>query len=58
MMGLITTIFNLFGCSEQTKKNEGKLSKAEKDQIAQSIDLFENRPMYIELTEQVIDTIT
>jgi hypothetical protein len=55
-MGLITTILNLFGCSGQTKKDDRKLSKADEDQLAKSIDAFKNRPIYKELTGQVIDT--
>ena len=55
-MGLITTISNLFGCSGQTKKDDGKLSKLEEDQLAKSVDAFKNRPIYKELTEQVIET--
>ena len=55
-MGLITTILNLFGCSGQTKKDDRKLSKADQDQLAKSIDAFKNRPIYKELTEQVIET--
>jgi len=56
IMGLITTILNLFGCSGQTKKDDRKLSKADQDQLAKSIDAFKNRPIYKELTEQVIET--
>ena len=55
-MGLITTILSLFGCSGQTKKDDGKLSKVEEDQLAKSVDSFKNRPIYKELSEQVIDT--
>ncbi|UXE68991.1 MAG: DMP19 family protein [Chryseotalea sp. WA131a] len=55
-MGLITTILDLFGCSGQTKKDDRKLSKADEDQLAKSIDAFKNRPIYRELTGQVIDT--
>ena len=56
IMGLITTILSLFGCSGQTKKDDGKLSKVEEDQLAKSVDSFKNRPIYKELSEQVIDT--
>jgi len=55
-MGLITTILNLFGCSGQTKKDEGKLSKETEEQFANSVEAFKNRPIHKELTEQIIDT--
>ncbi len=55
-MGLIKTILNLFGCSGQTKKNESGLSKEMKEQIANSVEAFKNRPIYKEVTEQIIDT--
>lgn len=55
-MGLITTILNLFGCSGQTKKDDGNLSKEMKEQIAQSVDAFKNRSIHKQLTEQIIDT--
>jgi len=56
IMGIITTILNLFGCSGQTKKDDGKLSKETKEQLANSVEAFKNRPIYKELTEQIIDT--
>jgi hypothetical protein len=55
-MGLITTILNLLGCSEQAKKDEAKLSNEMKDQIAKSVEAFKNQPTHKKLTEQVIDT--
>ena len=55
-MGLITTFLNLFGCSGQTKKGEGKLSKETEEQIVHSVEAFKNRPIHKELTEQIIDT--
>jgi hypothetical protein len=54
--GFIMAILNLFGCSGQTKKDEGKLSKGMEEQIANSIEAFKNRPIHKELTEQIIDT--
>jgi len=54
-MGLITTILNLFGCSGQTKKDDGQLSKETEEQLTKSIEAFKNRPIYRELTEQIID---
>lgn len=56
IMGIITTILNLFGCSGQTKKNDSGLSKEMEEQLANSVEAFKNRPIYKELTEQIIDT--
>jgi len=56
IMGLIITILNLFGCSGQMKKDDGKLSGETTEQLANSVDAFKNRPIYKELTEQLIDT--
>ncbi len=56
IMGLITTILNLFGCSGQTKKNDSGLSKEMEEQLSNSVEAFKNRPIYKELTEQIIDT--
>jgi hypothetical protein len=56
IMGIITTILNLFGCSGQTKKNESGLSKETEEELANSVEAFKNRPIYKELTEQIIDT--
>ncbi len=55
-MGLITTILHLFGCWGQTKKDDGKRSKEMEEQIANSVEAFNNRPIYKELTEEIIDT--
>ncbi len=55
-MGIISTILNFFGCSGQTKNDDGKLSKEMEEQIEQSVEAFNNRPIYKELTEQNIDT--
>jgi len=55
-MSLITTILNFFGCSGQTKKDEGKLSKTTEEQLANSIEAFKNRPINKKLTEQIINT--
>lgn len=49
-------ILSLFGCSGQTKNDDGKLSKETEEQLANSVEVFENRPIYKELTEQIIDT--
>ncbi|WP_231596013.1 DMP19 family protein [Sphingobacterium endophyticum] len=56
LMGFVTTILNLFGCSGQTKKEEGKLSKEMEEQIASSIEAFNNRPIHKEMTEKIIDS--
>ncbi|MDX2048252.1 MAG: DUF4375 domain-containing protein [Chitinophagaceae bacterium] len=56
IMGIISTILNLFGCSGQTNKADGKLSKETEEQFSKSIEAFNNRPIYKELTEQIIDT--
>ena len=55
-MGLIASIIDLFGCSGKTNKNDGKLSKDMEEQITNSVETFKNRPIYKELTEQIIDT--
>ncbi len=36
IMGLITTILNLFGCSGQANKNDSRLSKETEEQIAKA----------------------
>jgi Domain of unknown function (DUF4375) len=55
-MGLISTLLNFFGCSEQTSKKNEKLPKETQDQISKSIEDFKNRPIHKELTAQIIDT--
>lgn len=55
-MRIITTILNLFGCSGQTKRTESGLSKEMEEQLTNSVEAFKNRPIYKELTEQIIDT--
>lgn len=55
-MGLISIILNFFGCSGKTNKNKSGLSKEMEEQLNQSIEAFKNRPIYTELTEQIIDT--
>jgi hypothetical protein len=55
-MGILTTFLNLFGCSGQNKKTENGLSKEMEQQITNSVEAFKNRPIYKELTEQIIDT--
>lgn len=55
-MGLISTIVSFFGCSAQTENIDDKKSNEMDEQIAQSIEAFENRPIYKELTLQRIDS--
>lgn len=55
-MSFIATIITFFGCSGQTKKNNCGLSKEMEEQLAQSVEAFKNRPIYKQLTEQIIDT--
>lgn len=55
-MGIISTILNLFGCSGQTKNNDAKQTADMDNQIAQSIEAFKNRPIYDELTNEIIDS--
>lgn len=56
LMGIIAAILNLSGCSGKTKKNESGLSKEAEEQLANSVEAFKNRPIFIELTEQILDT--
>lgn len=55
-MGIISTILNLLGCSDQTKETKSNLSKEMDEQISKSIEAFNNRPIYKVLTEKNIDT--
>ncbi|EOR94147.1 hypothetical protein ADIARSV_2681 [Arcticibacter svalbardensis MN12-7] len=55
-MGFITTVLNFFGCAAQTMKDGEKVSNETKEQLMRSIESFKNRPIYKELTEQIIDT--
>lgn len=56
-MGLITTIFNLFGCSSQRNTDNGS-SKELDEKIANSIDAFRNRIIYRDLSSEIIDSIS
>ncbi|MFV8358238.1 DMP19 family protein [Flavobacterium sp. XS1P32] len=47
IMGIISTILSVFGCSPNGKKNGEK--------ITQSIEEFNNRKIYSKLTEELID---
>lgn len=55
-MGILSAILNLLGCSGQPKKDTGELSKETMEQLAKSVETFQNRPIYTELTDQIIDT--
>ena len=55
-MGIISTILNFFGCSGQSKNYKGKLTPEMEEILANSVEAFKNRPIYKELTEQIIDT--
>ena len=58
-IGVISTMLSFIGCSGQSKKkNEGELSKELQEQIAKSVESFNNRPIYKELTVENIDTIS
>ena len=56
IIGIISIILNLFGCSGQLKKDDGKLSKETDQHHNKSSETLKNRPIYMELTEQIIDT--
>lgn len=55
LMGIITIILNLFGCSDQKQKNDNELSKETEEQLINSVEAFKNRPIHKKLTEQIID---
>lgn len=55
-MGIISTILNFFGCSGQSKNDDGKLTPEMEEILANSVEAFKNRPIYMELTEQIIDS--
>ncbi len=55
-MGIISTILNFFGCSGQKKNDDGKLTPEMEEILANSVEAFKNRPIYKELTEQIIDS--
>ncbi|MBR9778138.1 MAG: DMP19 family protein [Cytophagales bacterium] len=56
IMGIISTILNLFGCSGRTKNNDSTKTNDMDDQIAQSIEAFKNRPIHEELTKEIIES--
>jgi Domain of unknown function (DUF4375) len=56
IMGIISTLLNLFGCAERSNNNDGKLTKVNDEQLAKPIDEFKNRSVHKVLTSQIIDT--
>jgi hypothetical protein len=58
-MGVISTLLSFIGCSGQSnKKNDGELSKELQEQIAKSVESYNNRPIYKELKVENINTIS
>jgi hypothetical protein len=56
-MAILTTILNLFGCTEQTTKdNKNKTNDTLYEQMSKSIEDFKNRPIHKKLSEQILDT--
>jgi hypothetical protein len=55
-MGLINTILNFFGRSRHSGKKNTGLPKEIQEKLDKSLEAFNNRPIYKELTEQIIDT--
>lgn len=51
IMGIFTTILNLCGCSVQINKNDSGLFTEMEEQIANSVVVFKNRPIYKKLNE-------
>ncbi len=56
-IGILTTILNLLGCAGQPSKEDTNSNKDTlAEQISKSIEDFEKRPIYKNLTKQIIDT--
>ncbi len=55
-IAVLPTILSLFGCSEQTDKDERKLRNDSDGQSEKSVDTFKNQVIHKKLTEQIIDT--
>ncbi|WP_439484399.1 DMP19 family protein [Cyclobacterium plantarum] len=55
VMGIISTILNLFGCSGHNKNDDAAQKTDFDNQIAESIEAFKNRPIQDELTNEIID---
>ncbi len=56
---MFAAIFKLFGCSPQSNKDGKKLSKDTlNEQISKSIEDFKNRPIYKNMTADIIDKTT
>jgi len=54
-MGFISAILNLFGHSGQAKNNNYKMSGEQKKEPEQPNNISNNEPVYITLTEEIID---
>lgn len=54
-MGVISTILGFFGCSSNSNKSD-KVTEDFNDQITQSIENFNNRPIHRVLTKKLIET--
>jgi len=55
IVSIMLTGLSLGSCSTKTNKEEEQISN---DKIAKSFEDFNGRPVYMELTEQIIDTIS
>ncbi|GAA0878032.1 hypothetical protein GCM10009119_10000 [Algoriphagus jejuensis] len=55
-MGIVSTIFNLFGCSGRPKHENAQQATEIDIQIARSLEAFKNRPIHKELTMEIIES--
>lgn len=55
-IAMLATILNLFGCTGTKQKEGEETTKVTQEQIEKSISDFDNRPIHVKLTEQIIDT--
>jgi hypothetical protein len=46
IIGITTAVLSLFGCSEQTKKDDNKLQKETQKQLTNSSEIFNKKSMY------------
>lgn len=56
LMGIFATILSLFGCSGHTKNDDVTQNIDIDNQVAESIEAFKNRPIFYELTDEIIDS--
>lgn len=54
-IGMLMVLFSLFGCIEKSENKVEKVSNVSDEELLKSIQDFKNRPMYKDLTEQIID---